>query len=77
MAITKHRMNRIYCCLKKVKQLYLKRKGKGKWDKGEEHDDQIFLDMEKKIYLEMYPIIRESLVRMKMDQVTRMMMLKT
>ena len=55
MAITKHRMNRIYCCLKKVKQLYLKRKGKGKWDKGEEHDDQIFLDMEKKIYLEMFP----------------------
>ena len=48
-------MNRIYCCPKKVKKIYLKRKGKGKYDEGEEHDDQRFLDVEKKIYLEMFP----------------------
>ena len=35
--------------------MYLKRKEKGKWDEQEELDDKRILDVEKKIYLEMFP----------------------
>ena len=50
LVIAKHRLKHIYCCPKKVQKLYLKRKQANNWDKNEERDDQMFLDIERKIY---------------------------
>ena len=49
-------MNRIYCCPKKVQKLYMKRMKEGGWEENEERDDQQFLNMERKIYKEMFPL---------------------
>ena len=59
LVIAKHRMNRIYCCPKKVQKLYLKRKKEGNWNEDEERDDQTFLDMEKKMYKDLFPLNEE------------------
>ena len=40
---------------KQGENVYLKRKEKCKWYEGEERDDQIFLDVEKKVYLDSPP----------------------
>ena len=39
---------------KQGEKIYLKRKEKGRWDEWEEHDDQRFLDDERKIHLEIF-----------------------
>ena len=49
-------MNRIYCCPKKVQNLYLKKKKEGQWEGNEECDDQRFLNMERKFYKDTFPL---------------------
>ena len=56
LVIAKHHMNQIYCCPKKVKKLYMKRMKEGGWEENEERDDQQFLNMERNIYKEMFPL---------------------
>jgi hypothetical protein len=55
LVVAKHRMQRIYCCPKKVQKLYLEREQTSSWNDDGERDDKEFLEIEKKIYLEMFP----------------------
>ena len=55
LAITKHRLSRIYHHLDDVIDLYLKRWREKDWDEKEEQDTTDFLELEKEIYKEMYP----------------------
>ena len=55
LLIAEHRMHRIYCCPNKVNTIYLHiMKDKTRYGKLE-RDDRIVLDLEKKIYLDMFP----------------------
>ena len=38
-----------------MQKLYLRRKQANNWEKDEERNDQMFLDMERKIYDDMFP----------------------
>ena len=53
--VTKHRLGRIYCHLPAVKELYIKRWKEKSLDEQEERDAKRFLEVEKKIHLEMFP----------------------
>ena len=53
--ITKHRLNRMYVHLPDVRDLYMKRWRNNDWDKKEERDSQDFLQLEKELYLKMFP----------------------
>ena len=55
LVISKHRLQRIFCDPKKVEKLYLKRHANNEWDDNGERDDKTFLQVEKEIYLEMFP----------------------
>ena len=55
LVIAKHRMQRIYCCPKKVHKEFMTRWNNNDWDDSEDREDLSFLEKEKKIYLEMYP----------------------
>lgn len=50
LVIAKHCLKHIYCCPKKVQKLYLKRKKANNWDGDKERDDQMFLDIKRKMY---------------------------
>jgi len=53
--IVKHHLIRIYCHIPAVKELYLRHWKEKDWDEHEERDTQEFLELEKEIYLEMFP----------------------
>ena len=55
LVISKHRLQRIFCDPKKVEKFYLKRHANNEWDDNGERDDKTFLQVEKEIYLEMFP----------------------
>ena len=55
LVIVKHRLGRIYCHIPTVKELYLRHWKENDWDEHEERDTHEFLELEKEIYLEMFP----------------------
>ena len=55
LVIVKHRLGRIYCHIPAVKELYLRRWKEKDWDEHEERDTNEFLQLEKEIYLGMFP----------------------
>ena len=59
LVVTKHPLGRIYCHLPAVKELYIKRWKEKSWDEQEERDAKEFLEVEKKIHLEMFPNNKE------------------
>ena len=55
LVIAKHRLDRVYCHIPDVVKLYMKRWREKNWEEGEERDAKEFLELEKEIFLEMYP----------------------
>ena len=55
LVIVKHRLGRIYCHIPTVKELYLRHWKENDWAEHEERDANEFLELEKEIYLEMFP----------------------
>ena len=55
LIISKHCLELIYCDPGKVKELFLKRNKTNEWNENEERDRKSFLEVEKKIYLQMFP----------------------
>ena len=55
LVIAKHRMGRIYCSKAKVQFEFLCRWKNNSWGKEHDHDDLVFWEQEKSIYLEEFP----------------------
>ena len=55
LVISKHHLHRIFFDPKKVEKFYLKRHTNNKWDHNGERDDKDFIQVEKDIYLEIFP----------------------
>ena len=55
LVIAKHRLQRIYCCPKKVLDLFMERFKSKNFDEGEDRDDLAFLQVEKQVYLDLFP----------------------
>jgi len=51
----KHCLQRIYCHIPSVYRLYMQRHKSGDWDEKENREDDMFLQVEKEIWKEMYP----------------------
>ena len=55
MVMCKHRLHRIHCSIPRVKRLFLERWKANDWKENDERDDKEFLEVEKEIYLKMFP----------------------
>ncbi|KAL7518630.1 hypothetical protein ACHAWX_003447 [Stephanocyclus meneghinianus] len=55
LVVVKHPLGHIYCHIPAVKELHLRCWKEKVWDEHEERDTQEFLELEKTIYLEMFP----------------------
>ena len=55
LVVAKHRMGRIYLHLPDVQKKFMQRFRDNNWDEAEERDSTEFLELEKAIYLEMFP----------------------
>ena len=55
LVISKQRLQRIFCNPKKVEKFHLKRHVNNEWDDNGERDNKTFLQVEKEIYLDMFP----------------------
>jgi hypothetical protein len=73
LVITKHRLHRIYCPKKLVKEMIMKRFNDDDWDEEGDRDATNFLDIEKSIFFKEFPCIQTCFV-MKMKVRMRMMM---
>ena len=55
MVMCKHRLYCIHCSIPRVKRLFLERWKADDWKENDERDDKEFLEVEKEIYLKMFP----------------------
>ena len=61
LVVTKHRMQNIYIPPSKVQELFLARWKSNDWKENEERDDKEFLEIEKSIYMELFPNAIDSM----------------
>ena len=57
LVIGKHRMERIYLSTEEILRRYMKRFRDNSWDEEEERDARDYLEQEKNIWKEAYPIL--------------------
>jgi hypothetical protein len=55
LVITKHRIQRIFCCKEMIHEEYIQRWKDNDWNEGETRENLSFLEEEKRLYLEMFP----------------------
>ena len=56
LVITKHRLHRIYCHKPSVKDLFIKRWKSGNWKENIDRDDTQFLELEREIFQNDFPL---------------------
>jgi hypothetical protein len=56
LVITKHRLHRIYCHKPSVKDLFIKRWKSGDWKENIDRDDTQFLELEREIFQNDFPL---------------------
>ena len=65
--IGKHHIHRINWSIPKVIDMYQERPRKNDWGEKEEHDDLEFIELEKKIWMEMFPETAKKMLKEEED----------
>ncbi|KAL7425428.1 hypothetical protein ACHAXH_000012, partial [Discostella pseudostelligera] len=68
LVITKHRLHRIYCHKPSIKDLFIKRWKSGDWKENIDWDDTQFLELEREIFQNDFPLYYADLCDDEVDK---------